>query len=179
MLFDILHDAPDQQRDLISRLPAVLHLLQGDPEHSGSAEGVVEGSREALPHRLHSLAASVRLQTETSKARSRRPPGSTPPSTNTLWVGWQLKRQTPNKTTKQAGNCNRTSPIFGSCGSYHMRCGAYISEVTVMCADQTVVRCGTMILRIADGRAYLKKMTSSPSQTQDRYGHYQLVRTSC
>lgn len=45
----------------MSWLPTVLHLLQGDPKHSGRAEGVAEGSREALPHRLHSLAASVRL----------------------------------------------------------------------------------------------------------------------
>lgn len=73
VLFNVLDDAPDQQGDLMSWLPAVLHLLQGDPEHSGRAKGVAEGSIEALPHRLHSLAASVRLHTEMPRARSHRP----------------------------------------------------------------------------------------------------------
>lgn len=71
VLFNVLDDAPDQQGDLMSWLPAVLHLLQGDPEHSGRAKGVAEGSIEALPHRLHSLAASVRLHTEMPRTRSR------------------------------------------------------------------------------------------------------------
>lgn len=101
MLFDVLHDAPNQQRDLMPRLSTVMHLLQGDPEHSGSAEGVIEGSREALPHRLHSLAASVRLHTETSRARLRRPPGSTPPYL--LWVGWRLKQQTKQQNKLEIG----------------------------------------------------------------------------
>lgn len=86
----------------MSWLPAVLHLLQGDPKHSGRAEGVAEGSREALPHRLHSLAASVRLQREMARTRSR----TRHIPVQTRYHGWGADSNNKLRTTrtKQAEN---------------------------------------------------------------------------
>lgn len=100
----------------MSWLPAVLHLLQGDPEHSGRVEGVAEGSREALPHRLHSLAASVRLHTEMPRTRSRRPASRLARHlpAQTRYHGWGASSNIKLRTTrtKQAENWSGTSPIF-------------------------------------------------------------------
>lgn len=94
----------------MSWLPAVLHLLQGDPEHSGRAKGVAEGSIEALPHRLHSLAASVRLHTEMPRTRSR-------------YQGWgassdnNSRQQEQNKMKIRAGPLPSRKRRFLSCAS--------------------------------------------------------------
>lgn len=61
MLLNVLYDGPDQQGDLVAWLAALLHLLQRDTEHPGCAEGLAQGTREALPHRFHSRTTSVAL----------------------------------------------------------------------------------------------------------------------
>lgn len=61
MLLNVFHDGPHQQGNLVAWLAALLHLLQRDTEHPGCAEGLAQGTREALPHCFHSHTTSVAL----------------------------------------------------------------------------------------------------------------------
>lgn len=136
----------------MSWLPTVLHLLQGDPKHSGRAEGVAEGSREALPHRLHSLAASVRLQTKMARTRSR----TRHLPVQARYHGWGADSNNKLRTTRTKRKRDLSHHGSLSCVSSEMRRLERTQvERLPRAKDGTAVRCGTPILMMVAGGCHL------------------------
>lgn len=115
VLLDVLHDGPDQQGDLVAWLAALLHLLQRDTEHPGRAEGLAQGTREALPHRFHSRAASVSLR------------GRKHIHKNTVTYMFRMRRRGPSGLGRRMG-----LPLSCSDLSSGEELG-YANEVTRLC----------------------------------------------